>query len=204
VYIQLENIGKKFGREWIFKNVNHSLSGADKVVILGGNGSGKSTLLKIISGFLSPSEGKISYTKNNHIINVNDVFQHVSYAAPYVDVYDHYTLQELINFYQKLKPLKPIQTSFEEAFQLEGVNDKLIKNYSSGMRQRVKLGLAILSDCPLLLLDEPTSNLDEKGKRWYASMIEKHASEKLIVVASNSQQDEYFFCQQQIEVESFK
>ena len=97
MYIQLENIGKKFGREWIFKNVNHSLSGADKVVILGGNGSGKSTLLKIISGFLSPSEGKISYTKNNHIINVNDVFQHVSYAAPYVDVYDHYTLQELIN-----------------------------------------------------------------------------------------------------------
>jgi ABC-type multidrug transport system ATPase subunit len=204
VHIQLDNIGKKFGREWIFKNINHSFSGADKIVILGGNGSGKSTLLKIISGFLSPSDGKISFSRNNEAIDINDVYKHVSYAAPYVDVYDHYTLQELINFYQKLKPLKSINTSFEEEFQLEGVKDKLIKNYSSGMRQRVKLGLAILSDCPLLLLDEPTSNLDEKGKRWYATMIEKHASEKLIVVASNSQQDEYFFCQQQIEVESFK
>ncbi|MFP5470592.1 MAG: ATP-binding cassette domain-containing protein [Bacteroidia bacterium] len=202
--VQLENIGKKFGREWIFKNINHSFSASDKVVILGGNGSGKSTLLKIISGFLSPSDGKISFSRNNEAIDINDVYKHVSYAAPYVDVYDHYTLQELINFYQKLKPLKTINTSFEEEFQLEGVKDKLIKNYSSGMRQRVKLGLSILSNCPLLLLDEPTSNLDDKGKQWYASMIEKYAVEKLIFVASNSQQEEYFFCQQRIEVEKFK
>lgn len=202
--IQLENIGKKYGKEWIFNNITQSFSSADKTVIIGGNGSGKSTFLKIISGFLSPSEGKIFYSKNNQAILVSDIYQNVSYAAPYIDVYDHYTLEELIQYHQKLKPLKVITNSFEDEFQLSGVKNKLIKNFSSGMRQRVKLGLAILAESSILLLDEPTSNLDEKGKQWYLNMVEKHASEKLIFVASNSQKDEYAFCNKQIEIEVFK
>ena len=202
--IQLDNIGKKFGKEWIFKSISINLSTPNKYVVLGGNGSGKSTFLKLLSGFMTPSDGSVSFQENENNIDIADVFKKVTYSAPYIDVYEHYTLQELFDFQKKLKPFLSFEEELSDLFQLTGVKNKLIKNYSSGMKQRVKLGLAILADAPLLLLDEPTSNLDEKGKKWYAEMIEKFAVNKLVIVASNSQKEEYFFCKNEIKIEDFK
>ena len=203
--ISLDNIGKKYGREWIFRNFSMSLSNERNYVVLGSNGSGKSTLLKILSGFLSPSEGTINYEHQDKIISVEDIYKKVSYTAPYIDVFEHLTLQELYNYQKKLKPFLSFEeNNLAQLLQLEGTDSKRIKNFSSGMKQRLKLGLAILSESPILLLDEPTSNLDEKGKKWYAEMIENYAKNKLIVVASNSQKDEYFFCQEEINIEDFK
>ncbi len=202
--IQLDNIGKKFGKEWIFKSITKELSAPNNYVVLGGNGSGKSTFLKILSGFLTPSEGNVIFNSEGNKIDVDAIYKKVAYTAPYIDVYEHYTLEELFHFQEKLKPFLPFEGDLTTLFQLSGVKNKLIKNYSSGMKQRVKLGLSIMADTPILLLDEPTSNLDEKGKKWYAEMIEKYASDKLIVVASNSQKEEYLFCENEIKIEDFK
>lgn len=202
--INLENIGKKFGREWIFKSISLSLDSTQNYVVLGGNGSGKSTFLKILSGFLSPSEGEVFFQNESQEILIDDIYKSVSYSAPYIDIYEHFTLEELFNFQKKLKPFLSFEENLYDLFQLSGAKGKHIKNFSSGMKQRAKLGLAILSDAPILLLDEPTSNLDEKGKKWYAEMIEKFANNKLLVVASNSQKEEYFFCTEEIKIEDYK
>lgn len=202
--ILLDNIGKKFGKEWIFKSLSLNLDGSNKYVVLGGNGSGKSTFLKIISGFMTPSKGTVKYIESDVQMEVSEIYKKITYAAPYIDVYDHFTLNELFNFQKKLKPFLSFEGGLLELLQLEKAKGKLIKNYSSGMKQRVKLGLAILADCPILLLDEPTSNLDEVGKKWYAEMINKYAKNKLIIVASNSQKEEFFFCDNEIKIEDFK
>ena len=153
---------------------------------------------------MTPSKGTVKYFESDVQIEVSEIYKKITYAAPYIDVYDHFTLNELFNFQKKLKPFLSFEGGLLELLQLEKAKGKLIKNYSSGMKQRVKLGLAILADCPILLLDEPTSNLDEVGKKWYAEMINKYAKNKLIIVASNSQKEEFFFCDNEIKIEDFK
>ena len=127
-------------------------------------------------------------------------------ASPYMELIEDFTLLETI---EHQKTFKPFIHSFsaEEVIthmQLEHAANKYLKNYSSGMRQRVKLGLAILADCPVLLLDEPCSNLDANAIQWYQTMIQKFAADKTILVCSNAVKEEYLFCNHKIEIEQYK
>ncbi len=206
--ITLENTGKKYNREWIFRNLSIEIKSPSTFVITGGNGSGKSTLLKTISGFETPSEGKIIYQnyKVKHIVSPEHIYKQVSYAAPYIDVFEDYTIQELFKFYSQLKPLKNgvNYKEFISIIELEKAKNKAIKNFSSGMKQRVKLGLAILSETPILLLDEPTSNLDKKAIDWYQNLVKSNLENRIVFVASNNQKDESFFCESEINIENYK
>jgi len=144
--LSLVDIGKRFKFHWIFRHVNIEVNARDVIAIKGPNGSGKSTLLRILSGFLSPSEGTVTFEVGNKIIQ--DFYNEVTYAAPYVDLIDQMTLKEHLNFHQNFKRFKN-NLSVEEVIQklqLEDAADKAIKDFSSGMKQRVRLGLAILSD----------------------------------------------------------
>ena len=191
--IILDNIGKRFHREWIFRNVNYEFSGSEKYSILGTNGSGKSTLLQIIAGAVSQSEGTINYHSEN-------LFQNISYAAPYLELPEEMTWQEAINFHHKFK--KFVQGFNEEKIislsGLETSSGKQIRNFSSGMKQRAKLALAILSATPLLLLDEPATNLDEQSVKWYQNLVEEFAKEKMVIVCSNYNKEEYSFCKKEL------
>ena len=206
--ITLEDTGKKYKREWIFRNLSLEIKSPSSYVISGSNGSGKSTLLKTISGFETPSEGTIIYQndKLKHVVSPELIYKQVSYAAPYIDVFDEYTIQELFNFYCQLKPLKNgiDYKEFISIIELEKAKEKAIKNFSSGMKQRVKLGLAILSDCPILLLDEPTSNLDKNAIHWYQNLIKNNLENRIVLVASNNQKDESFFCEKEVNIEEYK
>lgn len=206
--ITLENTGKKYNREWIFRTLSLVIQSPSSHVITGSNGSGKSTLLKVISGFETPSEGKVSYhqDKVENLIPIESIYKSVSYAAPYIDVFEEYTIQELFNFYTKLKPLKS-EVTYEEflsIIELKRAKHKAIKNFSSGMKQRVKLGLAILSDTPILLLDEPTSNLDTGAIKWYQHLVKQNLEGRIVFVASNNQKEESFFCENVINIEDYK
>jgi len=203
--ITLENIGKKYNREWIFKGINLEFSSPSSYVISGGNGSGKSTLLKVISGFNSPTKGKIIYNENE-IIPVENIYAKVAYTSPYISVFEEYNIEELFNFYTKFKSLKNniSHQEFVETIELPHAKNKAIKHFSSGMKQRVKLGLAILSDTPILLLDEPTSNLDQNAINWYKNLIQNNLDNRLVFVASNNQKDEFFFCEDEILIENYK
>lgn len=204
--INLNNIAKRYNYEWIFRKVNLAFDSKHNYVVIGANGSGKSTLLKVIAGNLIPSEGTIEYHINNKKVDEEDIFKHLSYASPYLDLLEEFTLTESIEFQAQFKPFGDNLTTEQiiELIQLEKNKNKQLKDYSSGMKQRVRLALAILADTPLLLLDEPTSNLDKASIEWYQNLVQQHAKNKLIIVCSNEQTHEYPFCDQQINIEDFK
>ena len=200
--INLRQLGKKYNNEWIFKNITLELSLGNHYVILGGNGSGKSTLLQTISGFQIQSEGNLGYMIDGKSVSVENIFKHISIASPYMELIEDFTLQELIDYQAKFKPFS--EKNIAEVMQLESAKNKAIKYYSSGMKQRVKLGLAILSNSPILLLDEPLSNIDKNGAEWYGNMIQKYSSNRIIIVCSNNQKEEFEFCSESILMENYK
>ncbi|MBL7932552.1 MAG: ABC transporter ATP-binding protein [Bacteroidia bacterium] len=206
VFISLNNLGKKFGREWIFKNLNFEFAAGSKTVILGGNGSGKSTLLQVISGFVMPNEGKVNYSRNNEAIADDKIKNQISFASPYLQLVEDFTLTEMVGHAYAFKPF--IQNidpqKFIELIQLEAAKYKFIKQFSSGMKQRLKLGLAVLSDAPVLLLDEPVSNLDKNAIAWYRNLVTEYGKDKTVIVCSNAIEEEYFFCNSRLSVEDFK
>jgi ABC-2 type transport system ATP-binding protein len=200
VNIQLTNAGKKYGRNWIFRAFSHQFTEGKKYVILGPNGSGKSTLLKIVSAGTTLSEGSIEYSYKNKSIKIEDVFQHIAIAAPWLDIPEEYTLEEIITFHTQFKQLMNgiLVKDAIKIMDLEHTREKHYRNFSSGMKQRVKLSLAILTDAPLLLLDEPVTALDAKSIQWYKDMVNTYAKDKTIFVFSNNKEEEYGFCEEKV------
>lgn len=206
MHIALHNLGKKFNREWIFRNIEAGIEPGAKLAILGGNGSGKSTLLQIISGFVSPSEGSVIYTKDGGIVESEKIKDCVAFASPYLQLVEDFTLEEMVTHAAMFKPfLNSISTSeVIEKMDMANARAKYIHQFSSGMKQRVKLGLAILSDTPVLLLDEPVSNLDRRAIDWYRQMIEVYAGNRTVLVCSNAIEEEHFFCKESLNVSNHK
>jgi ABC-type multidrug transport system ATPase subunit len=204
--VVLENVGKQFYREWIFRNLSLTISRGDTLAILGANGSGKSTLLQIISGNVIPTEGKIIYSSGENKIDAESIFRHLSFASPYLELIEEFTLEEIVDLHFKFK--SPVNNfSNKEIIELSGLNassKKVFKYFSSGMKQRVKLTLAILSDVKLILLDEPVSNLDSQSVTWYRKLMEEYTGGKTIVICSNHQPSEYEFCKSQINISDYK
>ncbi|MEO0334176.1 MAG: ABC transporter ATP-binding protein [Bacteroidota bacterium] len=205
IRIKAEQLGKKFGREWIFRNINLNLQQKKSYAFTGYNGSGKSTLLLILAGMLPPAAGKVSYYQQDKPIDEEAIFRQISIAAPYVELIEEFTLEEFLDFHTALKPLHPSITTKEllERTGLINAREKYIQQFSSGMKQRLKLGITFYSQSPILLLDEPCSNLDRQGIRWYQEEVRQHISEKLVVICSN-QSFEYDFCDQIIDITQFK
>lgn len=204
--ITVTNAGKKFGREWIFRNVSLDIRAGQKLAILGLNGSGKSTLLQALTGYLTLNEGNVAYTGGDKNMDPETWYKHLSLASPYLELIEDFTLEEQIKHAALYKAFLP-QLSIEQVTELSGLathKNKYIKLFSSGMKQRLKLSLAILADAPVLFLDEPTTNLDATVTEWYKQLIANYAMHKTIVVCSNSIKEEYGFCNQIITMEEFK
>jgi len=205
IQIALKKISKRYRQEWIFRKVNYTFEQGKSYAILGPNGSGKSTFLKSISGHLTPTKGKITYTDNQQPIDKGDIYRQISYAAPYIQLIEELTLQEAIEFHQQFKPfIKGIDSKFIiDLLQFQKSAKKEIRFFSSGMKQRLKLVLSFLSDSQILLLDEPTTNLDTEGIQWYRQLVKQYHNNRLLVIASNVEVD-YNFCDQQINILDYK
>lgn len=203
--IILNNIAKRYLYDWVFRNLTIHFKTTNRYAILGANGSGKSTLLKVLSGHLSPSKGTIQYKINSQEISKDDIYKHISFASPYIDLIEEFTLLESIQFHQQFKPFfNNLNTNdFLDLIQLKKAKDKEIRFFSSGMKQRLKLGLAICSNTSLLLLDEPTATLDEKSVEWFHLLLEKYTSNRLIIIASNEARD-VKSCQEIINILDYK
>lgn len=203
--ISLENIGKKFKNEWIFRNLNFEFTKNEPIAIIGPNGSGKSTLMQALAGAIPVNEGKVKYSDENKEILDENWHTLLSFSAPYLELIEEFTLAETVNFHVKFKPFKAdiSQKVFLEIIELEKHKDKLVKNFSSGMRQKLKLGLAFYSQTEILLLDEPTSNLDQKGFDWYLANVENSLKDKIVIVSSNEPK-EYIFCKNHLNILDFK
>jgi ABC-type multidrug transport system ATPase subunit len=189
--LRIEQLGKRFQQGWIFRDLSYHFHQNGCYGIAGRNGSGKSTLLKILSGLLSPSAGEVIYQRAGCEILREHIYTEVNVAAPYVELIEEYSLEEMVRFHIQFKggqdPIIP--DHWIDKMQLNPVRKRTLSQFSSGMKQRVKLGLALYSPGTLLFLDEPTSNLDENAKEWFYGELQNELSKKLIFIASNEAQD---------------
>jgi ABC-type multidrug transport system ATPase subunit len=203
--ITLQNIGRRFNREWIFRGIDYSFNETESYAILGANGSGKSTLVQIVASNLTPSEGKINYMLKGKALEPELVFSHLSFASPYLELVEDFSLTEIIDFHFGFKNYLSgfDRNKVIELLGFEKYRNRYIKHYSSGMKQRVKLALAFCADTPVLLLDEPTANLDHQGIEWYLSLISRFSINRLTIICSN-QEHEYSFCKHQLNIQDYK
>ncbi|CAL1520572.1 ATP-binding cassette domain-containing protein [Chitinophaga sp. MM2321] len=203
--ISLNQIGKRFNYDWIFRRVTLTFSEGQHYAILGPNGSGKSTLLQVISGAIQHNEGTLLYSTPEKPISPDAFFRYCAIAAPYLELVEEFTLTEIITFHLQFKNFLPGITP-AKAMQLVGLEKaagKQLRNFSSGMKQRIKLALAIFSDVPVLLLDEPCTNLDIAGIQLYQQLINEYGGNRLIIVSSNDEQ-EYFMCKHHLHITDYK
>jgi ABC-type multidrug transport system ATPase subunit len=203
--ISTQNLGKKFSNEWIFRNLNEIFQSGESYTFVGSNGSGKSTLLQVLSGYMPHSEGVINYEVNDKKIEIDNFYKHLIIAAPYLELVEDFTLIELLSFHIKFKPLKKNLSiaNFIDFIELPKAKNKEIKFFSSGMKQRVKLGLAFQSDCEIMMLDEPTSNLDAQATDWYLRNVQEYSQNRLLFICSN-QPSEYEFCKNILNIQEYK
>jgi len=182
--IELDKVSKKFGNQWIFRNISATFDSHKPYAITGPNGSGKSTLLKIISGIVTPNEGKVSYSTGSKTIPSDEIFSLLSYSAPYLDLPEELTIAEIIAFHQSMKPLNSI-TAKELLNVLEIPTDKQVRDCSSGMKQRVKFALAYFTESKLLLLDEPSANMDHHWRDWTLDLVRSNTQDRITIICSN-------------------
>lgn len=199
--VVLKDVKKKFIREWIIPEFSHVFEPNSSTAIIGANGSGKSTLLKLISGMIPPTKGNINYFEENNEILLEDSFRHFSMAAPYQQLIEEFTLAELLKFHRNFRKftIDGSLGDIAKRIQLEDSLNKPIFFFSSGMKQRLKLGIALLSEASVTLLDEPTSNLDKKGIALYFELIESVIGKRTLIIASNNEV-EYTFCNKKIKL----
>jgi len=210
--ITLIDAGKRFNRDWIFRHFHYEFTTSHTYAITGPNGSGKSTLLQALAGSIGISEGAIAYGGDEagpdgerRTILPDQIFQHLSIAAPYLEVIEEMTAHEFLHFHASFKPLLSGWTVKDILMRvgLGNAAGKQIRYYSSGMKQRVRLAQAIFSHVPLVLLDEPCTNLDKDGIMLYRQLIDEYGKGRLIVVSSNDPQ-EYDFCEKIISIMDYK
>ena len=206
MHISLSKISRKYNYEWIFRDVDFEFEHGNAYAILGSNGSGKSTLLQIISGHLHPSGGTLTYSHNNKDIGVEDFFRHVTFSGPYLELIEEFTLEEMFTFHSRFKKFRNNMdvNAVMDATGLMRNRNKPIKYFSSGMKQRVRLAIALLTESEVVLLDEPAANLDHKAIAWYRDLVANNHADRIIIVCSNSQSEEHDFCTQSIVIDDYK
>lgn len=185
-YLEAQQLGKRFNREWIFRGFTHRFTAGNTYAITGPNGSGKSTLLQVLWGQVPASAGAVQYQVNGQAIALEDVYQQVSMATPYLDLIEEFTLAEMLTFHFKMRKIRAGFSTHDLAnvFELDHAKNKLIGHFSSGMRQRLKLGLSIYTQASFIFLDEPFTNLDEKAIKWYQNQLQ-HLHDAVVFIASN-------------------
>lgn len=203
----VEGVSKRFIRRLLFKELSFSLEGGQSLAITGSNGSGKSTLLRIIAGVVTASKGEVSLTVEGEEVDAASRPLHVGFVAPYFSVYEGFSARENLEFIAKVRRLKLAQERVDEVLSfvsLEKRGDDLVKTYSSGMKQRLKLGVSILTEPPLLLLDEPTTTLDLAGIEIVHKVMRNQAdSGRLLIMATNNP-GEVSWCDSAIAIEDFR
>ncbi len=204
--IVLENTSKRYIKEWVFRGFSYTFTNDESYVIVGSNGSGKSTLLQVVATVLTASRGSVNYFDNDIAIESEKIYKHISIASPYMELPEEFTLAEVVDFHLKLKSFYGdiSRNQFLEICYLDEWKNKVVRNFSSGMKQRLKLALAIITKSDALFLDEPSSNLDRKGIDWYKDLVVKFKQDRIVVVCSNNIPDEFFFCNKQINIEDYK
>lgn len=204
--IQSQNLSKLFGRRVIFRDINFHWAGNGIFGISGPNGSGKSTLVKIVAGLIAPSSGKIIHKNSEAEITPEKLHNHIGFVSPYLILYEEFSAWENLKIFAAIRDVTLNEDRvnyFLTQFLIDNRKNDLVKTYSSGMKQRLKFIFALMHSPDVLIFDEPTSNLDEEGKKSVYKIIGDEAKNKIVIIASNEERD-LALCEEKILLENFK
>lgn len=192
LFITVAGLSKRFNREWIFRDLHYTFHPGNTYAITGPNGSGKSTLLQVLWGQMPQTSGSLQFDKGGILVPVEAIFNSLSIATPYLDLIGEFTLSEMLDFHFSLKRVRNDLQKNEllSRMYLEEAADKQLINFSSGMKQRLKLALAFFTQADVYFLDEPGTNLDQRAFAWYIDQLALLPKNALVVIASNNA-DEY-------------
>jgi ABC-type multidrug transport system ATPase subunit len=182
LHIQINNIGKRYQNQWLFRNINLELKLGDSLSVTGQNGSGKSTFMQVVYGLVQASEGEVLINGTSNY-KPHEVF---ALSAPYLELPMEFSILEIHDLYlrtQKMNAGLDEFLSFSD-FNKSQVN-RAVKLFSSGMQQRLKTALCLSSNSPILLLDEPLTNMDAKGEDWYKNCL-NDIQDKIVIIAGNN------------------
>jgi heme exporter protein A len=192
VSLQAVDITKTFSRRNVFSGVNVSVAQSQTLAIIGRNGSGKSTLVKILAGVLSATSGNVIITLDGRTIERTEVFNHIGFVAPYLQLYDEFTALENLMLFKRLRGTAGADNAVHELLKRVGLysrRDDIVRTFSSGMKQRLKYAFALLHRPPVLILDEPRTNLDSEGIDVVYALIDEQRARGLTIIASNDRED---------------
>lgn len=201
--IECKDIAKKYRKELLFSQFNYTFQDNNKYAILGFNSAGKSTLLKVIAGLVEPSKGEVSFDLAGNEIAETDKHEYFSFSSPELQLFKDLLVQDIVDFHFKFKQAKVELNEFWKITELKAFRNKQYSELSSGLKNKLKLSLALFSKTDVLLLDEPCTNFDEKNTTWYQECIAKYCEDQMIIVASN-QAEEYAFCEKKINLIDYK
>lgn len=198
--VELKNIGKRFQKKWLFRNVNEVFQSNEVIGVVGNNGSGKSTLTQIIAGFLTPSEGEIIWN-NLQNISAEEIWKEVAWCSPLIELPGTLSVKEVMTLQFQMKSAHQVDAQLLlEELNLESHRDKKLEDLSSGMLQRLKLLLAFNTKSSILILDEPASHLDQKWQHWMDERIEVATKNRVVIIASNQHSMEMKRCHRYIDL----
>jgi len=195
--IQLRNVCYHYsfedtGQINIIENLNLQIREGEYLSIMGRNGSGKSTLVKIIAGLISPTQGKMIHTFEGDEIIPEKLHNYIGFVSPYLVLYEEFSAWENLEYFSQIRDIKLDEEYAKDMlkkFLLYNRRNDLVKTYSSGMKQRMKFIFALIHHPGLLIFDEPTSNLDDEGKKSVYDIIEDQSKNSIVIVASNDKAD---------------
>jgi len=191
MFIECKDVSKRYNEHWVIKKLSHTFHSDQVYGIKGDNGSGKSTLIKMLSGFLSPTLGKITYVNDDQEITRDDIYKHISLWGPHTEMSGMLTVGEMINYYGKMKGWSTSldATDIHQISQLPVPINQRIDQLSSGQAQRLGLTITLLADTSVVLLDEPSSYLDTTARDWMHNIILEYKGGRMIIIASNDSDD---------------
>jgi ABC-type multidrug transport system ATPase subunit len=201
IHLSVISLEKKFGIKTVFTGLDFSIQSC-VLGIAGTNGSGKSTLLKCISGLLKPTKGRADWQIDGEPVGRTAIKKHLGYVAPYVELYEELSVTENLEFIKNLRELK-MQNNIPailETFEALKLADQPFGSLSTGQRQRIKLAAALIHQPRILVLDEPGSNLDGKGKRAVRQLVDKYRNEQSMVLLASNMTEELDLCDEIIEL----
>jgi len=204
--VEAIDLNKSFGRRLIFNDLQFKFDKSGVYGISGPNGSGKSTLVKIIAGIIGASKGKIIHKLNDKEIIEEHLHDHIGFVSPYLVLYEEFSTYENLNLFAEIRGISFNKGRVDyllNKFLLFKRKDDLLKTYSSGMKQRVKFIFALMHSPQLLILDEPTSNLDDEGKNSVYELVKEEGQNNIVLIASNEKHD-LEVCSDIVYLEKFK
>lgn len=185
--LEVANLGKRFGNTWALRNIDFILD-SGVIGLLGPNGAGKSTLMRLVTTFVKPTEGTVYWNGTNVFDEPNVIRSAVGYLPQTFGVYPSLTAREFLSYLAGIRGVGDASNRIDDLLRLVNLGDAAddrLGGFSGGMRQRVGIAQALLSDPDLLVVDEPTVGLDPEERVRFRNVLADLGEDRVVVLSTH-------------------